>query len=301
MWSPGIWEFLTLTCKLLIYASTAGAIGGIFSAGLLARHRDMQVSMHRYIRWSCVAGLAGSSAFFFLQVGAIADLGLRGMFDVDLIGILVQSSNGSSAFTRAAGFAMVGLGAVGSVPTSKLYRITPGNCLTLGGIAILLYSFTTTGHLASADFLVQLALVLHVLTVSLWIGSLYPLLRFTRTSEPSSIQQAMHSFGKVANWIVLILLLCGLLLAWLLLEGASDLVTTDYGRGLGVKVALVISLLLVAARNKFRLTPAMLQPGNGARLSLAIRIEILIALLILLTTATITVIIGTEAILAFTA
>jgi putative copper resistance protein D len=106
----------------------------------------------------------------------------------------------------------------------------------------------------------------------------------------------MHTFGKVANWIVLILLSCGLLLAWLLLEGVSDLVTTDYGRGLGVKVILVVALLLMAARNKLRLTPAMLQPGVGARLSLAIRIEILVALLILLTTAIITVIIGTEAI-----
>jgi putative copper resistance protein D len=296
MWSPGIWEFLTLTCKLLIYASTAGAIGGAFSAGLLAHYRDTQVSIHRYIRWSCVAGLAGSSAFFFLQVGAIADLGLRGMFDVDLIGILVQSSNGSSAFTRTAGFAMMGLAAVESISTSRFRRIAPSICLTIGGVVILLYSFTTSGHLANADVLVQFTLVLHVLTVSLWVGSLYPLLRFSRTDELSSIQQIMHTFGKVANWIVLILLSCGLLLAWLLLEGVSDLVTTDYGRGLGVKVILVVALLLMAARNKLRLTPAMLQPGVGARLSLAIRIEILVALLILLTTAIITVIIGTEAI-----
>lgn len=296
MWPPGIWEFLTLTCKLLIYASTAGAIGGTFSVRLLGHHHDAQVFIRRYIRWSCVTGLAASSAFFFFQVGAIADIGLPGMFDIDLIGILVQSSNGSSAFTRIAGFAIIGVAAVESVPTSKFHGITLGSCLTIGGIVILLYSFTTSGHLANAATLVQLALVLHVLMVSLWIGSLYPLLRFSQTDELSSIQQVMHTFGKVANWLVLILLSCGLLLAWLLLEGVSDLVTTDYGRGLGVKVILVVALLLMAARNKLRLTPAMLQPGVGARLSLAIRIEILIALLILLTTAIITVIIGTEAI-----
>ena len=240
--------------------------------------------------------MAASSAFFFFQVGAIADLGLRGMFDADLIGILIQTSNGSSAFTRTAGFAMMGLAAVESISTSRFRRIAPSICLTIGGVVILLYSFTTSGHLANADVLVQFTLVLHVLTVSLWVGSLYPLLRFSRTDELSSIQQIMHTFGKVANWIVLILLSCGLLLAWLLLEGVSDLVTTDYGRGLGVKVILVVALLLMAARNKLRLTPAMLQPGVGARLSLAIRIEILVALLILLTTAIITVIIGTEAI-----
>lgn len=296
MWPPSIWEFLTLTCKLLIYASTAGAVGGTFSVRLLAHHSAIQISMRRYIRWSCVAGVAASSAFFFFQVGAIADLGLRGMFDADLIGILIQTSNGSSAFTRTAGFAMMGLAAVESISTSRFRRIAPSICLTIGGVVILLYSFTTSGHLANADVLVQFTLVLHVLTVSLWVGSLYPLLRFSRTDELSSIQQIMHTFGKVANWIVLILLSCGLLLAWLLLEGVSDLVTTDYGRGLGVKVILVVALLLMAARNKLRLTPAMLQPGVGARLSLAIRIEILIALLILLTTAIITVIIGTEAI-----
>jgi putative copper resistance protein D len=284
MWPPSIWEFLTLTCKLLIYASTAGAVGGTFSVRLLAHHSAIQISMRRYIRWSCVAGVAASSAFFFFQVGAIADLGLRGMFDADLIGILIQTSNGSSAFTRTAGFAMMGLAAVESISTSRFRRIAPSICLTIGGVVILLYSFTTSGHLANADVLVQFTLVLHVLTVSLWVGSLYPLLRFSRTDELSSIQQIMHTFGKVANWIVLILLSCGLLLAWLLLEGVSDLVTTDYGRGLGVKVILVVALLLMAARNKLRLTPAMLQPGVGARLSLAIRIEILVALLILLTT-----------------
>ncbi|MES3006842.1 MAG: CopD family protein [Pseudomonadota bacterium] len=296
MWAPGIWESLSLTCKLLIYASTAGAIGGTFSARLFAHHRDMQDSIRRYIRWSCVAGLAGSVFFFFFQVGAVADLGWRGMFDVDLIGILIQTSNGSSAFTRSAGYAMIGLGAVGSFPTSKFYRITPSNCLIVGGIVILLTSFTTTGHLANADALVQLALALHVLTVSLWIGSLYPLLSFSQREELSSIQQVMHTFGKVANWIVLLLLSCGLLLSWLLLEGVSDLVTTDYGRGLGVKILLVVALLLMAARNKLRLTPAIFQPGVATKLALAIRIEILIALLILLTTAIITVIIGTEAI-----
>ena len=296
MWPPSIWELLTLTCKLLIYASTAGAVGGTFSVRLLAHHSAIQISMRRYIRWSCVAGVAASSAFFFFQVGAIADLGLRGMFDADLIGILIQTSNGSSAFTRTAGFAMMGLAAVESISTSRFRRIAPSICLTIGGVVILLYSFTTSGHLANADVLVQFTLVLHVLTVSLWVGSLYPLLRFSRTDELSSIQQIMHTFGKVANWIVLILLSCGLLLAWLLLEGVSDLVTTDYGRGLGVKVILVVALLLMAARNKLSLSPAMLQPGVGARLSLAIRFEILVALLILLTTAIITVIIGTEAI-----
>lgn len=296
MWAPSIWEFLTLACKLLIYSSTAGAIGGIFSARLLAHHRDTHGSILRYIRWSCVAGLAGSIAFFFFQVGAIADIGLKGMFDAELTGILLQTSNGTAAFTRSAGFSLIGLAAE-LFPTSKSYQLTANNCLTLGGIVILLYSFAATGHLAGADALVQLTLVLHVLTVSLWIGSLYPLLRFSQTGDLSSIQQAMHTFGKVATWIVLTLLLCGLLLAWLLLKEVNALVTTDYGRGLGVKIVFVVALLLVAARNKLRLTPAISQPDVGAKLSLAIRIEILIAFFILLTTAIITVVIGTEAIL----
>lgn len=299
MWLLAVWEFLTLACKLLIYSSTAGAIGGIFSARLLVHHRDTHGSILRYIRWSCVAGLAGSIAFFFFQAGAIADIGLRGMFDAELTGILLQTSNGTAAFTRSAGFALIGLAAAELFPTStsKSYQLTANNCLTLGGIVILLYSFATTGHLAGADTLVQLTLVLHVLTVSLWIGSLYPLLRFSQTGDPSSIQQVMHTFGKVATWIVLTLLLCGLLLAWLLLKEVNALVTTDYGRGLGVKIVFVVALLLVAARNKLRLTPAISQPDVGAKLSLAIRIEILIAFFILLTTAIITVVIGTEAIL----
>ena len=80
------------------------------------------------------------------------------------------------------------------------------------------------------------------------------------------------------------------------LSRPGDLVTTDYGRGLGAKILLVVTLLLIAARNKLKLTPAISKPGVGVKLALSIRIELLIALLILLTTAIITVIIGTEAI-----
>lgn len=52
-----------------------------------------------------------------------------------------------------------------------------------------------------------------------------------------------------------------------LLNSPADLVATDYGRVLLLKVALFDAMLVIAAVNRFHLTPA--QPAAAARRPLA--------------------------------
>ena len=86
-------------------------------------------------------------------------------------------------------------------------------------------------------------------------------------------------------------------LGWLSIQlvGSIDaLVTTSYGQVLLFKLILVNSILLLAARHKFKLVPALNNSTGREMLSKSISIEIVIALAILLTTSVLTSLVGPE-------
>jgi len=286
------WELLTLFSKVLIYVSVVGVIGGSFAYVLLERHRDCLHNLRHYIRWSSIAGVLGTLGNFLIQVGAFSGTGWSGMFDVSIIAILKGSSIGDSTLTRLIGFVSMMLSTIQLRSPLRGSKVAVRGICTLIGVAALLFSFSQTGHLADEDVLARVAVGLHVLMAAVWLGSLYPLWYVNRHGNPPEVQQSMHLFGGLAVAIVAILLLCGLLLAYRLVGSFTTLVTDPYGWGLLVKVALVLALLLIAARNKWLITPNLLKKDVRARLSRAIRGEIVIGLLILLTTGLITTVIG---------
>jgi putative copper resistance protein D len=128
------------------------------------------------------------------------------------------------------------------------------------------------------------------------MGSLYPLWRVSRTIDLPEIQRSMERFGLLATIIVGALVACGILMAAMLLKDFHTLFFTPYGRGLLLKLALVGSLLLLAASNKWLTVPRLLQPGFSIRLSRAIVIEMCVGAVILLITGVITIIIGIDAV-----
>ncbi len=104
----------------------------------------------------------------------------------------------------------------------------------------------------------------------------------------------MRRFGSVALGRVVVLVLCGVILANAMLDSWQLLLSSYYGRGLLLKMLLVGSLLTVAALNKWFLTPRLDQRGFVEKLSVAIAVEIVMAIAIVLTTTTITGIFGID-------
>lgn len=286
------WELLTLFSKVLIYVSFVGVIGGSFAYVLLERHRGCLHNLRYYIRWSSIAGVLGTLGNFLIQVGAFSGTGWSGMFDVSIIAILKGSSIGDSTLTRLLGFVSMMLSTIQLRSPLGESKVAVRGICTLIGVAALLFSFSQTGHLADEDVLARVAVGLHVLMAAVWLGSFYPLWYVNRHGNPPEVQRSMRLFGRLAVAVVAILLLCGLLLAYRLVGSFATLVTDPYGWGLLVKVALVLALLLIAAGNKWLITPNLLKKEGRARLSRAIRGEIVIGLLILLTTGLITTVIG---------
>lgn len=90
--------------------------------------------------------------------------------------------------------------------------------------------------------------------------------------------------------MVPVLLVAGVGLGWMILGSATALLTTDYGLALLFKVALVASLLALAAMNKLRIVPA-LQAGKAQaakQLQRSIHLEMVTVGLIFAVTAVLT-------------
>jgi len=292
--SLSLWALFTLLSRITLYASVASAIGGLFASVLLVRHRESSAAIRRYTFWGCVAGIIAVLFGFGIQVGALSDQGLKGMVDTTMMAILWQASVGTALALQLSGFLLIGV-ATGWLLKTQKTNSTLVKVLTMLGGLTLLTSFSQVGHFAEQPLLGKAAISLHVLAMSLWMGSLYPLWRVSRTTDLPEIQRSMERFGQLATIIVGVLVACGILMAAMLLKDFHTLFFTPYGRGLLLKLALVGGLLLLAASNKWLTVPRLLQPRFSTRLSRAIVIEMCIGAVILLITGVITIIIGIDA------
>ena len=132
----------------------------------------------------------------------------------------------------------------------------------------LLMSMAAAGHAAAAEgtaLFIQLAIDgLHLLAAGVWLGGLLPLAMFLRlsktTPEPwifAVVQEATDRFSRLGLVSVIVLLITGLFNAWYLIGGIPPLVGTDYGYLLLVKLGILIPLMGLAAKNRWRLKPRL--------------------------------------------
>ena len=215
------------------------------------------------------------------------------MLNTDILAILWRASPGKSAALQIAGFLLIAfistLKASGGMPAKRLATATK-----ILGVLLLLAAFTQQGHFADQPSLAKIVLALHVLSIGLWIGSLYPLWRLSRSADVNNMQQVMAKFGRLAVALVAVVLASGLIMASLLLKEFQNLIATAYSVGLLVKLGCVSALLLVAATNKWWTVPRLQLTHYSHRLSLAIVVEIIFGIAIFTVTAVITGVIGID-------
>jgi putative copper resistance protein D len=87
--------------------------------------------------------------------------------------------------------------------------------------------------------------------------------------------------------VVVVVLATGIINAWILVGSWHALIVTGYGRLLMLKVVLFAAMLLIAAANRFWLTPRLAAPSGSdpqlkvlRRLARNSMIEIVVALMI---------------------
>ncbi|WP_431858536.1 copper resistance protein CopC [Azospirillum sp.] len=168
-------------------------------------------------------------------------------------------------------------------------RHAAGRVLLVAGALLGAASLAATGHAATAPprWLSAPLVAVHGLMAAYWIGALWPLAVALRTEPPGEAARLTRRFSRLAMAGVAVLVAAGAGLSLLQIGTPGAVLDTDYGRIWLGKMVVVLGLLLLAARNRVRLTPALDPGGRTAASALrrSVWTEVAFAALLLLLTA----------------
>ena len=294
---PTSWELTSLVCKLLLYFGAASIAGGSLCLWLYNNgKRQFFEKVISYIMLGAFLGFLGTLVNYFVQVGLINARGLTGMFDWDMASLLLETQLGEVTYMRLTGFILAFMSSLiffrkaVRLPQQSFYRLLLG----VHGIAFLFvaFSFTKAGHVSVLTGIARTAVVFHLYAFSAWIGSLFPLLLLTNSTELNLLKKLMQQFGDNALGIVIILAGMGALMLLELLDNPAELYTTPYGWVFLLKLFLVLVTLSVAVINKLVLVPAIVNNASALRLRRSIRVEMVAITLVLIATSYLSTIFG---------
>ncbi|HEU0069971.1 MAG TPA: copper resistance protein CopC [Alphaproteobacteria bacterium] len=281
-----LWASASAVNRAVHLAGLLGLAGGmafllLFPGERLADRRALAPCL------AVCAALAASTALLAigLQGAVLADAAPRELLTAKIWLLGCASTRGTAAFCALGAILSLVAALCCGARKERQALFLP---LSLGGLALALLSFIVSGHAATAQprWLTAPAMALHVAVAGLWLGSLLPLLRATTHFNKGSLPR-IAAFSRTMSWALPLLALCGVALCIVQLQAWSALGSSRYGAILTLKLLFVGLLLMLAAHNKLRLTPALKRGeiGAGPRLARAIRCEIALGLAVLAATA----------------
>ena len=273
---------LAALVRALALAALFQAAGGALFIGYFGeRLRLAAAPIERLVRAAAIAGFILIAAH-----GCIETARLGGTFadawDHDLQALFWTSPGGVVHLVQLGTMAIV---AVCASVHSRSLRL-------LGTVASITATaaFAGSGHTSIHPLRGVLAplLIIHVTVGACWFGSLAPLLIVMRKARGTSAA-VFNPFSRIAGCAVPLLGVVGIATAILLVSTLANWVR-PYGLLLLVKCALFLSLLILAAYNRWKHVPAMLVGSRSAAIALrrSIIVEIVLIIAVLLTTSTLT-------------
>ena len=274
------WAIAAIIAKAVGYGAALLAMGGpLFVLVFRSSSNDVRQLARKVAVIAALIGLAVLALRFGIRAARISGMGLSGAVDPMMLGFVWDSPLGAAAIWRGAGELLV---------VALLIRGIVGLSAGLIGALLIAVSYTFVGHsLGDPRWLLASLLTLHLLAAAFWIGALLPLRHAVGQPEGARL---LHRFGNVASLTVALLVVVGLIFAWLMTGSFSNLLSTAYGWTLLAKLGVVSGLMVWAALNKWRFVPALASgtPAAVPHLRRSIQIEAIAVLLILLATATLT-------------
>jgi putative copper export protein len=208
---------------------------------------------------------------------------VRGVLDSSLQGALLESPLGTATAVRLLGLLLIAVGC------RTWHR--HGSTVPVVGSALVVASFAFMGHTAEGDqrWLTATALLIHVVVIAFWFGSLLPLYQASRQLSLSATGELIERFSYVAVRIVPAIFVAGLALAVALLPSIASL-GTRYGLLLLTKVVGFAVLMAAAAFNKIKLGPRVRSGDSHALVTLrkVVLVEWVLIAGVIATTSTMT-------------
>jgi copper resistance protein D len=213
-----------------------------------------------------IFALTSGVVWFLLVAQAMSDEPLGALWAQGILGtVLLQTDFGRAWLTR-----FILLCALGGlfVPffSSRERKSLPLKAATVIVAAAFVGGLAWGGHAAGGLGLGEIvhpaADILHVIAAAAWVGTLIPLalVLAAATPDPASIPIARNAttrFSILGIVSVATLLATGTVNTWYLAGSIPALTETDYGHLLLAKVALFLVMVVIAAVNRWRLTPQL--------------------------------------------
>jgi copper transport protein len=260
--------------RVVIYIALFFAAGGAFFVAWFGESPFYAVE--RILHAALIAGL----------VAVPLSVGLHG---ADLLGVSLTQLDNPAVWragilsTHAATAALAFLAIFAAQLSFSASSRRNARVLSAVGLACVGAALAASGHAsaASPQWLMRPAVFIHALGIAFWTGALLPLAGLL-LARPRDAAATLRRFSRAVPYAVVLLIASGVVLAAVQVEVRSALSSTDYGRLLLVKLALLVILFSLALYNRFSLT-GRVEAGEAAAARTLIRsiaAEVALALLI---------------------
>lgn len=275
---------LDVVVRFALYLDLALAFGVAFFALCAPRVRD-SLPLPRLLASVGLTGVLLSVVGLAVLSASMAGIPLAQVDAESVAMVLTGMSLGKAWMVRIGGLALVTAASALVRRWSKaaLSVASFGGALAMGGLA-------WAGHGAMDDgavgWLHLAADVAHLLAAGVWVGALACLLLLVARPAPRAdaahlwaTHRALDGFALVGTAVVAVIVVTGLVNAWLLVGAAHvlSLPGTIYGQLLIAKLLLFGAMLGFAGANRYRLTPALaarIDAGDHGGAVAALRISV---------------------------
>lgn len=268
-------DALAALVKALLYGALLSAAGTPLAAISLRSPALVSDRASWFMRRAAVITIAlsvVSSIVLFARLG--------GEFDAPTLGAVFSSGPGAALALQVAGAALL------LTPVSE---DSSGALWLASGALVMTGSVAFNGHASAASPAAGLVAMIHVTAIAWWVGSLWLLRYVCNTASAEDVAAVVTRFSKHAVLIVAALVATGSGLIWTLIDFSKSPLFQAYEWMLVLKLAFVAVVLLLAAYNKFRLTPWLRTHASAAKsLRLAIAAELGVIACVLVVTAVLT-------------
>jgi copper transport protein len=279
--TASLWVWPTYLNRIVLYAAMLLAAGSALLLLVMSWPASVEPGLRRQGR---IAALVAAGAFVVSMAVGGADI-IAGGPGALLSGAAWSAAMGSTLSVSAA------IGIPGALLAAWAFSQRAEWPLWTG-FALLVGSFLVTGHAATAVpvWLAATSVGLHLVGGAFWFAAFAPLVATAKVSAAPEAARVMDQFSSRAVWLVGLVLVSGLVVSWIQVRSPANLLSTDYGQRLLVKLGLVVVVLAMAFWNKSRLTPALARGGAaaGANMARSIRIESGVMLLVVAAAASLT-------------
>ena len=250
--------------RILIFLATMGVVGGLAFLAFIVRGEPLDSDRVR--RWVSGNGivLTASAAVAALNRAVVIEREWSAFWSPDEIADAVSTQFGVAAGLRLLGGLVVALALFRAVANSP--RMATVVTALIGG-ALVIASFAFDGHTVTEGprWLHSIASVSHASAAAVWSCGVVLLadLLWRRHRRGADVFRPLMRFSRMAATALVLAGVAGTVMAIFVLDRFPDLWSTQWGRLLLAKIALVAVAAAIGGHNRWVLIPAVEQNENA--------------------------------------